>query len=254
MILKSLKRNRIAVFFYRKAKRIVQYFSFIKNYRAFKKNSGENPRFPLSWKKRMPILGENTATTNFDAHYIYHPAWAGRIVKKINPEFHTDISSTLHFSSILSAFIPLRFYDYRPANLKLSNLQTGTADLLHLPFPDQSIKSLSCMHTVEHIGLGRYGDPIDPEGDIKAIKELKRVLASGGNLLFAVPIGKPAIRFNAHRIYSYDQIIKYFEGLELKEFSLIPDDGAKNGMILNASKDLADKQSYGCGCFWFIKK
>jgi hypothetical protein len=107
------------------------------------------------------------------------------------------------------------------------------------------------MHTVEHIGLGRYGDEMDPDGDLKAIKEIKRVLAIDGNLLFVVPIGKPKIMFNAHRIYSYDQIMQYFSDFELKKFSLITDDG---DFIQNSTKDTADEQKYGCGCFWFKKK
>ena len=111
------------------------------------------------------------------------------------------------------------------------------------------------MHTVEHIGLGRYGDPIDPEGDQKAIRELKRVTAIGGSLLFVVPIaGSPTIMFNAHRIYSYNQIIKYFDGFELKKFSLVPDKYEKLNFIENATKEDVDMQKYGCGCFWFIKK
>ena len=110
------------------------------------------------------------------------------------------------------------------------------------------------MHTVEHIGLGRYGEPIDPDGDLKAIKELVRVLAPGGNLIFVTPIGRPRIQFNAHRIYSYEQILQYFGELKLKEFSLIPDNAREICMIYNANKDQADAQVYGCGCFWFVKK
>ena len=109
------------------------------------------------------------------------------------------------------------------------------------------------MHVVEHVGLGRYGDPIDPEGDLKAIAELIRVLAKGGNLLFVVPIGKPKLMFNAHRIYSYSQIVSYFEELELVEFSLIPDSIETGGFIHNATQEMADSQIYGCGCFWFRK-
>jgi hypothetical protein len=45
------------------------------------------------------------------------------------------------------------------------------------------------MHVVEHVGLGRYGDPIDANGDAQAIKELKCVLWPGGVLYFVVPTG-----------------------------------------------------------------
>lgn len=205
-------------------------------------------------REDVKIKNEASATTEFDAHYIYHTAWAARILAKTKPDVHVDISSSLYFCSIVSAFIPVKFYDYRPAKIHLSNLTSEKADLLSLLFENNSIKSLSCMHVVEHIGLGRYGDRIDPNGDLKAIGELKRVLAPGGNLLFVVPVGKPKIVFNAHRIYSYGQIIDYFNDLKLKEFTLIPDEAENSGLIYNAAKELADAQEYACGCFWFIKQ
>jgi SAM-dependent methyltransferase len=202
----------------------------------------------------LPCVFERTATTWFDTHYVYHPAWALRIVKKVNPSSHIDISSTLHFCSALSAFYPVKFYDYRPANIRLDNLETGFADLCNLHFEDDSVQSLSCMHTVEHIGLGRYGDPIDINGDGIAIKELQRVVAPGGHLLFVTPVGKPKIMFNAHRIYSYNQIVTLFNKMELVEFSMVPDDGLETGIIFNAAPELVEEQDYACGCFWFKKK
>jgi SAM-dependent methyltransferase len=233
-------------------RKLFLYPAFFSDLSKFRKLSrATTNRFPAELLKIHPRLGEATATTGFDNHYIYHPAWAARIVAKLKPEFHVDISSSLHFVTTVSAFVPVRFYDYRPAQLNLSGLETGKADLINLPFTDDSIKSLSCMHTVEHIGLGRYGDPIDPDGDLKAISELKRVLAPNGTLLFVVPVGKPSIEFNAHRIYSYDQILGYFSDLELLEFALIPD---KGGLFVNASKEMTNAQDYGCGCFWFKKR
>lgn len=199
-------------------------------------------------------MNEKTQETGFDHHYIYHPAWAARILAQTQPEEHVDISSTLHFCTLVSAFIPMKYYDYRPADLKLGNLTSESADILSLPFTDGSIHSISCMHVVEHIGLGRYGDQLDPDGDLKAIAELKRVLAVNGNLLFVLPIGgTPRIMFNAHRIYSYSQISKLFFDFELVEFALVPDDPKDGGLIINASKEMTDAQSYGCGCFWFRK-
>ena len=209
-------------------------------------------RFVFSEADFYPCLDDATGNTNFDTHYIYHPAWAARIiVKKIQPPFHIDISSTLHFCSILSAFIPVEFYDYRPADLTLDNLSSKRADLTNLHFDDNSIVSLSCMHTIEHIGLGRYGDPIDPQGDLKAIAELKRVCAVGGNLLFVVPVGIPKIMFNAHRIYHPRMILDYFDNFTLENFALITDQGK---YIENAEIELAESQIYGCGCYWLKKK
>ncbi len=247
-IIRAIRR-----FFRNFIRKVSLYRLFVKDYFKFKKLSGKNSRLLLAWENRFPQLFDNTEETSFDHHYIYHPAWAARVIAETKPKEHIDISSILYFPTILSAFVPVRFYDYRPANIKLSNLHVGKADLLSLPFADNSVESLSCMHTIEHIGLGRYGDTIDPDGDIKAIKELKRVLTKNGNLLFVVPIGKPALYFNAHRVYSYIQIISYFEGLKLIEFSLIPDNGKQVGIIKNASREQADSQKFGCGLFWFSK-
>ena len=207
-------------------------------------------KLPNDWWNRFPCLNDNTGITKFDTHYIYHPAWATRIIKEINPKKHVDISSTLHFCSTLSAFIPTEFYDYRPAHLTLSNLKTSAADLTNLFFESNSIESLSCMHTIEHVGLGRYGDKLDPEGDFKAIAELQRVTKKKGHLLLVAPLGQPCIQFNAHRIYSFELINDLFTGFALKNFSLITDEGL---FIENADPQLVKQQHFGCGCFWYVK-
>jgi hypothetical protein len=210
----------------------------------------------MSWNDRLLLTNDASIGTEFDRHYIYHPAWAIRKLKDCKVEKHIDISSILSFSANLSAFIPVQFYDYRPANLVLDRLETGSEDLTHLSFSNNSVTSLSCMHTIEHIGLGRYGDPIDYNGDIKAINELCRVLAPNGILLIVVPVGKEnKIVFNAHRIYESKSFIQYFEnnGLRLKEFTLIPDNESDGHLVLNPSDDLLLRQNYGCGCFYFTK-
>ena len=233
-------------------KKLIRFVSvpfIIADYIKFRKKADK--RFKLSPRDFYPCLRDKTFKTGFDAHYIYHTSWAARKVKEINPARHTDISSSLYFSGIVSAFIPVDFYDYRPADLNLSNLTSAADDLTKLSFADNSLKSLSCMHTVEHIGLGRYGDPLDPAGDLKAIGELKRVLAQGGSLLFVVPVGYPVrIEYNAHRVYSFEMIREYFKELSLKEFALIDDAGK---FIENADPETVKAQRYGCGCFWFVK-
>ncbi len=211
-------------------------------------------RFSISLANAHPQIRDKTMTTGFDRHYVYHTSWAARVVAELRPKKHIDISSSLYFSGIVSAFVPIDFYDYRPANLNLSNLASKRGDLLALPFPDASVASISCMHTIEHVGLGRYGDPIDPEADVKAVAELKRVVANGGSILFVVPIGEKAvIEYNAHRIYTYDQVVGLFDGCTLKEFALIPEREKNGGLVRNASPSLIAGEHYACGCFWFIK-
>lgn len=227
---------------------IKRQFNFIK-----KENEKSNRGFNIDWKDRYLCLYDATSNTGFDTHYVYHVAWALRKVQEINPAKHIDISSSLHFCANVSAIIPTEFYDYRPAQLFLPNLTCDSANLTNLKFDENSIECLSCMHTVEHIGLGRYGDELDANGDIKAINELKRVVKPGGYLIFVVPMGKPRIQFNAHRIYSYEQIISNFSGFDVKEFSLVPDNALDCGMIINADKAIVNSQVHACGCFVFQK-
>ena len=119
-----------------------------------------------------------------------------------------------------------------------------------MPFENNSVNSLSCLHVAEHVGLGRYGDSLDPLGTKKSCKELGRILANGGNLYFSLPVGKPRLCFNAHRIHSPKQIMGYFAGLDLLEFSGIDDDG---NFIKNAKMERFESMDYACGLFHFTK-
>lgn len=118
-----------------------------------------------------------------------------------------------------------------------------------MPFEDNSVISLSSLHVIEHIGLGRYGDSVNPEGWLLATKELSRVLAPGGRLLVSTPVGRERLCFDAHRIFDPETILKAFDQLTLKEFSLIDDQG--QGIITNATINQARKCNYGCGLFVF---
>lgn len=247
-----LRRSGIARATFHTLRRVRRWLEFRREFVEFERLAKGDPRLRLRWSERHACLDDRTKATPFDAHYTYHTAWAARCVAAIRPAVHVDISSSLYFSTLVSAFVPVRFYDYRPAAISLDGLVSAHADLTCLPFPSASVSSLSCMHVVEHVGLGRYGDPIDPTGDLKAVAELGRVLAPGGALLFVVPVGRPKIAFNAHRIYAYRQVCEYFAALRLRQFALVADDPSA-GLIVSASERLADAQDYGCGCFWFEK-
>lgn len=138
-------------------------------------------RFDLRWDYRYPILGDdNIENPDYQYDYIYHVAWAARALRKINPHRHVDFSSSLYFTAMASAWFPVRFCDIRPPNLHLDNVTVQREDLRALSFADNSLSSVSCMHVIEHIGLGRYGDTLDYDGDLKAVNELKRVVRPGG--------------------------------------------------------------------------
>jgi hypothetical protein len=199
---------------------------------------------------QRPMLGDATSTTEIDTHYVYHTAWAARRLFANPVAEHVDIGSDHRFTTIASAFQPMRFLDYRPCPVHLANLKTGRANLLKLDLSDGSVISLSCMHVVEHIGLGRYGDPIDFYGANKAMDELARVLAPGGLLYFVVPVGQPCVQFNTQRIFRASEIVHRFSTLELVEFSLVDDNGLFQEYSTPAA---ADRQSCACGCFLFRK-
>lgn len=109
--------------------------------------------------------------------------------------------------------------------LALSGLTFKQGSILGLPFKDGADQSLSCLHVIEHIGLGRYGDPVDPAGTGKAASELARVLAPGGQSLIGLPIGRSRICFNAHRVHNEQEVLDMFSGLILIEFSGVGDAG-----------------------------
>lgn len=232
---------------------IVGYPRYFYDFFVFRRKAKESPRFSLKMQDAYPCLTDSTSETSFDRHYVYHTAWAARKLVEHRPREHVDISSSLYFSAIVSSIIPVRLFDYRPADLVLSNLESAAANLTALHFEDESIESLSCMHVIEHVGLGRYGDVLDYDGDRKAISELQRVLKPHGNLLLVVPVGQSRIEFNAHRIYSYSQIVQSLDNCTLLEFSLILDDQIGGGIVENATEHLADAQQYGCGLFLFRK-
>ncbi len=251
---KFLLRQPIVVNTYFSLISLWKYPAFLSEYFKFK-NEGKNSKrgFKMNFKNIYPSLFDKTVKQGFDRHYTLHPAWAARILAKIKPAKHYDFSSSTAFNAYISAFVPIMYHEFRSSDLGLSNLEQYDCDLVNLEYKDCSLKSISCMHVIEHIGLGRYGDKMDYEGDLKAINELKRVLAKNGDLLFVVPVGKPVIMYNSHRVYSYDQIMSYFSDLKLMECALIPMLAKKGNLLINPKKELFDSEEYGCGCFWFKK-
>jgi hypothetical protein len=204
----------------------------------------------LRFADAHPNLGDWVATTPFDPHYFYQAAWLARQLVSANPPRHLDIGSDVKLIGTLSAFIPTEFMDYRPIDTTLPGLVSTRGDILDLPLANDSVMSLSCLHVVEHIGLGRYGDPVDPEGSRKAMDELGRVIAEGGRLYLSVPVGRERICFNAHRVFSPETILVGFFKLDLISFSLVDD---KGHFWPECTTDQASGLEYGCGMFVFEK-
>jgi SAM-dependent methyltransferase len=142
------------------------------------------------------------------------------------------------------------FVDYRPLQAQISGLRVIGGDIKRLPFADGSVRSLSSLHVIEHIGLGRYGDPIDPLAYSVALRELDRVLAPGGYLYLTTPVGRERVCFNAHRVFAPRTILQTLSDLKLDSFDLVDDSGAFTGAVDLAR---AEQLDYGCGMFAFVK-
>ena len=218
----------------------LQYISY------FRSNRGLRPK----WRDMYPCLGDWTTTTPFDSHYFYQGAWLARKLRLQAPPRHVDIGSSVMTLSVISAYVDTEFVDLRPIDTNLSGLTPRTGSVLSLDFIDSSIVSLSCLHVIEHIGLGRYGDPLDTLGSVKAAAELERVLSPGGRLYLSLPVGRERVCFNAHRVHSPSSVLSMFGKLKLIEFSWVDDAGRFHD---NVSHHMAEGQDYACGMFLFEK-
>lgn len=199
-----------------------------------------------------------------DGHYFYQDILVASEIIKNKPQNHIDIGSRVDgfISHLLAAGVETSIIDIRPLKLnnigfgvpKLHFIQADATNLEHID--DNSINSLSSLHAVEHFGLGRYGDEIDPEAHFKAMHSLERVLAVGGTLYFSVPIGKrDKVCFNAHRIFSPLTVVNTMDKLNLVNMFLIHD-----AKIIQYTKEEVVAQrymenigGYDCGIFIFKK-
>jgi len=192
-----------------------QYFWFFTQLTKFNKlkNNQDSSAIEL-----YPCLFDNLTFTPIEPIYFLQDTWAAKKIFELKPAHHYDIGSSAKTIGILSQFVPITMVDIRPIELELENLFFQKGSILELPFEDSSIESLSSLCVVEHIGLGRYGDEINPLGSEKAIKELKRVLKAGGIILFSVPVNSEnKVYFNAHRAFTREYILNLFDGFNLLE-------------------------------------
>ena len=171
-----------------------------------------------------PCLGEKTPSTGFDKSYYYQDTWASRKIFQSRPESVLDIGSTVLYSGIISQFVPTTFVDIRPIQVNLPGLTVVDGSILELPFEDYSQNWITSLRVMEHIGFGRYGDQIMPDGARRACAEINRVLKPGGEIVVSVPVGVSCIAYNAHRIFSREQFLSYLPGYTvLDEVFLTPE-------------------------------
>lgn len=171
-----------------------------------------------------PFVHDNSNETPVEPIYFYQDAWAFEKIAHQNVKQHVDIGSHHKFVSLLSKIVPVTMVDIRPLSVPMDTISFKKGSITELPFEDQSLPSVSSLCVVEHIGLGRYGDPLDPEGTIKAIRELCRVLAPGGHLYFSLPVADQSfVVFNEARVLGLNETFELLRPLRVIEQKYIVD-------------------------------
>lgn len=198
---------------------------YVRDRAAFRRTGNQNA---FAWGKELPILTEWDESSGALGTYFYQDQLVARWIHEDSPTRHVDVGSRLDgFVGSLSVFREVEVLDIRPQHETISNVKFHQLDLM-LPLPEKwidSTPSLSCLHTIEHFGLGRYGDSIDPEGHIKGLAQLKKLILPGGLLYLSTPIGPQRIEFNAHRIFAPETVLSWFDdGWEIVKCAVMDDD------------------------------
>jgi hypothetical protein len=210
-------------------------------------------RFPLTLRNLEPILTDFAAEAGIArGHYFHQDLWAARRVFARRPPRHVDIGSRIDgFVAHLLTFMPVTVVDIRALESTVDGLTFVRGDMCRLDaFAEGSIESLSCLHAIEHVGLGRYGDPVAARGWHVAMRELARVLAPGGRLYLGTPIGRERLYFNSQRVFSPATILDAFSDLHLVAFAAVDDD---DRLVANAAPDAFADARNACGLFEFTK-
>jgi hypothetical protein len=209
----------------------------------------------------MPTLGDKFLNNGVaSGHYFHQDLWAARRVYSAAPDRHIDVGSRIDgFVAHLLTFRDVEVVDIRPLVSAVDGLVFVQADLMDATVPNiPQASSVSCLHALEHFGLGRYGDPIVPNGWRIGLKNVASLVAANGTLYLGVPVGRPMIEFNAQRIFDPKYIIAEaaLYGLKLEEFSFVNDSGEACGPLSNLDRSLAEaaQLDYGCGLFIFKKE
>jgi len=224
---------------------IKEFIEFSKDWHTYQ-HLPQNLSFITKTDDLYPRLFDKTSTTGVDPVYFYQDAWCAKKIFETKPTHHVDIASHLPTVGIISQFVPTTMVDIRPPMVSLPELSFTKGSILALPFKNSEVESLSSICVIEHIGLGRYGDPLDSFGSEKAAAELSRVLATGGSLYISVPIdAKNKVYFNAHRAFTREYILKLFGSLKMVEEKYI------YGSKMNETYDTA--KGFGTGLYHFKK-
>lgn len=230
--------------------------SFFNSDKKLYSSMNSRPAFDVNEEDLWPIIGDKYKNAGSVNNYFWQDLWAAKLVYKEKPEIHYDIGSRLDgfIAHLLSFGIPVKMIDIRTFPTEIDGLETIVADATTLhQFEDSSIDSLSALCSLEHFGLGRYGDPINPEACFICFEAIKKKLKSGGHLYLSVPVGRERVEFNAHRIFYAQTIIDIFAELKLVEFAYTANGELELGKDLHKYDNDVHDGEYRYGLFHFVK-
>ena len=233
--------------------------AYSKDLKTLKKQlSFSDNDFPLG--RNYPCLGDRFDNSgSAQGHYFHQDLLVARRIFLNNPIHHIDVGSRIDgFVAHVASFRAIEVIDIRPLPNHIPNVTFVQADMM-APIKTsliESCDSLSCLHALEHFGLGRYGDPVNYHGHILGLDNLYALLKKGGTLYFSVPIGPQRIEFNAHRVFSIRYLTDYFkEKYRINHFSFVDDQGELHEHVPFTEERINDNYGcqYGCGIFELTK-
>ena len=223
---------------------ILGYNIYIKHRREFRNSLGND----FKWGKEFPIIGDWSESSGNAGAYFFQDILVARWVYEASPIRHIDVGSRLDgFIAHLAVFREVEVLDIRQQSANINNIKFWQIDLTCELQPQwiNATDSLSCLHTIEHFGLGRYGDRIDINGYKKGFNQLKSLLKPGGILYISTPLGSQRVEFNAHRVFSAVTILSWFdENWIIEKFAVIDDN---NNLIINPDRSKQNiANNFGC--------
>lgn len=210
--------------------------------------------FAINNQYNWPVINEKYALAGSIDNYFWQDLWAARHVCASGAEEHFDIGSRIDgfIAHILASGIKVLMIDIREFPDKVENLHTIADDATSLrQIEDESISSMSALCSLEHFGLGRYGDPIDPEACFRCFSNIQKKIKKGGKLYISLPIGKERVEFNAHRVFYAKTVIENFSELELKEFTCTADGKIEYHVPVDKYDNDLHNGNYRYGLFYF---
>lgn len=231
----------------------------VKEFRTFSaQNSRAEDKWPLKFSS--PCLHDRSDAGGVaSGHYFHQDLLVTRRIYERSPKRHVDVGSRVDgFVAHIAVFREIEVLDIRPMAASVQNIKFRQADLMNPPEElTEYCDSLSCLHALEHFGLGRYGDPIDAEGYRKGFAALSKMLAQGGILYLSLPIGRERVEFNGQRVFSIRRVAELYEAdFELVAFSYVDDRGDlfENADVTEDGMNNDLGLEYGCGIFELKKR